>query len=102
LPDGVLAGLQISPMALPDLAVELASLAYIRRVPNGQLQILIDHLDASTELREEVDQSFGGRIYRSFGNEVAISLDTFFLDDSERQYLASRPLHWVTVTPIGE
>jgi hypothetical protein len=100
--DGMLAGIQISPMLLPDLASDLASLPYIRSVNDGkQLQILFDHIASNSQLHAEIDQSFGGRTYKSYGNDVAMSLDTFFLDETERQYLASRPLKWVNVRPIA-
>jgi hypothetical protein len=102
-PDGVMVGVQVTPIVMPDLAKELSALPYVRSVSDGkQLRIMFEHIAPKTELREEIDQAFGGRMYRSLGNDVAMSFDTFFLDETERQYLASRPARWVTVTPIEQ
>jgi hypothetical protein len=100
--NGVLVGVVVEP-ALPELVNELAPLPYVRPVWAGtHLQILFEPVVAGTVLGENFDMGFVARAYRSRGNEVAISLDTDVLDESERQHLASRPLKWVTVTPISD
>lgn len=100
-PKGMMVGVQITPIIMPNLAKELQSLPYVCSARGGQqVRIMFDDTGLKAELREEIDQAFGGRIYRSLGNEIAISFDTYFLEEAERTQVADRHVKWVTVTPI--
>ena len=100
-PHGMMVGVQVTPIVMPDLAKELLALPYVRDAKGGkQVQIMFDYGALRTELREEVDQAFGGRIYRSLTSEIAISFDTYFLEEAERKQVARLRVNWVTVTPI--
>lgn len=100
-PDGSFVGVQVAPIAVPTLASELPELEYVRRVNSDkQLQLLFTPTRAM-HLDEVTDQAFGGRIYRSFAGDFALSFDTYFLEREERQAIAKAQAKWVEVKPIG-
>lgn len=98
---GSLVGLQIAPLAIPDLPQRVAGLTYVRAVnAERQLQVFFDP-QITNDVREITDQAFGGRTYRSLAGEFALSLDTCFLEEAERRRIAAAHAEWVTATPVG-
>jgi hypothetical protein len=99
--DGSFVGVQIAPLAWPTLAQELPELEYVRSMSESiQLHVLFRL--APPDVTVVWDQSFGGRIYRSFGGTFALSFDTFFLSDDERETIAAAPAPWVTVESVED
>ena len=89
-PDGSFVGVQI--WLTP--AIDLPELGYVRSEgPGCQFQLFFRA--APTDPRVDYDQSFGGRIYRSFGGTFAVSFDTFFLTDDERRIIAAADAAWI-------
>jgi hypothetical protein len=99
---GEFVGIQITPLAIPELPEEVSALPYVRSVMDDrQLQILFKE-NVLDELTEVTDQAFGGRMYRSLGGEIAVTLDAYFLEDSERALIARSQFHWATVRLVGD
>jgi hypothetical protein len=97
--DGSFVGVQIAPIAWPTLAEQLPELEHVRSMREGcQLQVLFR--TAPSDVTVVWDQSFGGRIYKTFGGTFAVSFDTFFLCDDERETIAASSARWVTVESI--
>ncbi|MFL5616044.1 MAG: hypothetical protein ACJ796_20430 [Gemmatimonadaceae bacterium] len=100
-PNGDFVGLQITPLATPSLPQMLAHLPYVRSVESHrQLRIFLTGRSPDP-ISEIIDQAFGGRIYRSFDNTYAISLDTYFLREHERLLIAAGPARWETIRPTA-
>lgn len=98
-PNGAFVGLQVTPLAIPDLAVKLADLSYVRTTEHDrQLRIFLTS-SLPDQISEIIDQAFGGRMYRSPRNRFAISVDTYFLREHERVLIASGPARWETIRP---
>jgi hypothetical protein len=96
-PNGEFIGVQITPIAIPDLPEKLADLTYVQSIEAGrQLRVLLTGTSPQA-ISEVIDQAFGGRMYRSLGNTFAISFDTYFLREHERALIASGPARWETI-----
>lgn len=93
--------MQIAPIAWPTLATELPELEYVRSMPEGILLHVLFRT-APPDVTIVWDQSFGGRLYKSFGGTSALSFDTFFLSDDERETIAASSAVWVTVESIED
>lgn len=100
-PAGRLVGIQVTPLVWSDLPLVVGTLPFVRTVNNGkQLQIFFAPIPA--QVIDSGDQAFGGRIYRSDTGEVAISCDTYFLENGEREMIDQGTLARVTVGPAAK
>jgi hypothetical protein len=100
-PNGEFVGIQVTPIAIPDLPGKLTDLTYVQSVEDGrQLRVLLTG-SSPQGMSEIIDQAFGGRIYRSLANTFAISFDTYFLREDERALIASSTARWETIRPTA-
>jgi hypothetical protein len=98
---GAFVGLQITPVPETEVSGATNGLPYARTI-NGDNHLRLFLTGVPVDNPSEVgDQAFGGRIYRSFSGELALSLDTYFLDDRERAMIGGLTARWVTVHPFG-
>ncbi len=88
-------GFRITPLlAETYLPGVLAKLPYVREVEDGKA-FEVFFADVPRQCHIVTDQAFGGRIYETIGGEFAMSLDTFFLSDCERDNLRSIEADWL-------
>jgi hypothetical protein len=96
---GRLVGIQITPMVWNDLPILAGALPFARAV-NEEKQLQVFFLnDVPEQVLDMGDQAFGGRIYRSEDGVFAVTCDTYFLDDEERELIATTVLNRAVVHP---
>jgi hypothetical protein len=100
-PDGHFVGVQVAPVRAPGLAGHAARFKYVQ-TPHALLMQLFFARHIPRDVTVGSEQAFGGRIYRSLGGEMALTIDTYFLEPDERRVISSADADWVEVEALPD